>query len=628
MSLHADNTNAILQALQCIDGIDSIDSKNEFTELPNVLDNGEIPLMAIKCSRTGSFGNGLMVATDRRVLWLRKGRSLAVEEMLYAAIASVEAKRPGGTIKLEGSDGKFEIANTTKSLTLPFADFVREKAAGGYTPPEPEPDTDVQPAVEEAFGELLPGLVEEDPRSAAISDALHAIPGIQGIGIKNEFTELLDLMEDDELPKAAMKCVAPGSFGSGLAVATDRRVLWLRKGRNLDVQYVAYSAIVEVNSKEGKIDSELTLVFLNDLGINEEFKLTNATRDLTEFFAGIVSAGINPGTAKAAAIENVLGMMDASDPKSVAIRDALRACDGIEKLAGRREFIELPSVLYDAELPKMLMACFLGRDVGVLVATNDRVIHVRFTKGGKQVSWKQLPYAQINSVDVSDPNDAIRFAGTDDDIRVTKAEPLLVPRFADFVREKVAPYIAAEAEAAEHSQSKANSIMEALRNSGADTAMFSKWEVGALPDILADGELPEKVVGGKYNGSIGILVATDRRLLFVDKGLFGSLQVEDFPYPMIQSVRSTAGAMFGSVTIRTAGGSAMIDDIVKRFASEMAAHVRYKTMGLNGTAAPTAAAGVGGSISIADELLKLAQLRDAGILTDEEFEARKTKLLD
>ena len=35
----------------------------------------------------------------------------------------------------------------------------------------------------------------------------------------------------------------------------------------------------------------------------------------------------------------------------------------------------------------------------------------------------------------------------------------------------------------------------------------------------------------------------------------------------------------------------------------------------------------GSALSVADELLKLAQLRDAGVLTAEEFEAQKAKLL-
>jgi len=43
--------------------------------------------------------------------------------------------------------------------------------------------------------------------------------------------------------------------------------------------------------------------------------------------------------------------------------------------------------------------------------------------------------------------------------------------------------------------------------------------------------------------------------------------------------------------------------------------------------APAAAATSAATVSVADELLKLAQLRDSGILSDSEFEAQKSRLL-
>ena len=123
MSDHDGKAAAIQDALLAIDGIASIENKNEFSELPNVLCDGELPSMAIKCSRAPSVGNGLMIATDRRVVWLRKGRNLVVKQMSYAEMASIEAKRPGGTITFVGSNDKLIIANTTKSLTLGLCGF-------------------------------------------------------------------------------------------------------------------------------------------------------------------------------------------------------------------------------------------------------------------------------------------------------------------------------------------------------------------------------------------------------------------------------------------------------------------------------------------------------------------------
>ena len=185
----------------------------------------------------------------------------------------------------------------------------------------------------------------------------------------------------------------------------------------------------------------------------------------------------------------------------------------------------------------------------------------------------------------------------------------------------------------ERTQTRAKAITEALRLSGVDTAMFGKWEVQALPDILEDGELPLAITSGSYEGtnsrsaSIGVLVATDRRAVFVDKGMLGSLTVEDFPYSAIQSVEASTGMALGSIVIKSAGGSEKISGINKGSTHELANLIRSKAREFQATSAMATATAVAPPVSTADELLKLAQLRDAGVLTDEEFAAQKAKLL-
>ena len=632
---------AIRDALRDADGINELAGRMELVNLPKILNDGELPAMLMACSVDSDIG--LLLGTNERIIhihFIKGGRQISWKHMLsYAELTSVEVSDSGDAIKFSGVAHELRVNNATGSLTSAFADFVREKAAMAHVPQGSHPDGDAVVTKAAAVDELLVGLDADTPKSAAIKDALRAVQGIQGIGIKNEFAELPNALADGELPRAAMKCAFDGSWGSGLAVATDQRIVWLRQGRNVDVRDVSYSAMVSVESKEGKIDGELIVTFVNDLGSLYELKLTNTTKTLTSAFADFVREKVDSDAAKAGAVDRALGLISASDPKAAAIRDALRDADGINELAGRMELVNLPKILNDGELPAMLMACSVDSDIGLLLGTNERIIHIHFIKGGRQISWKHmLSYAELTSVEVSDSGDAIKFSGVAHELRVNNATGSLTSAFADFVREKAASFIAAateaaerslaaETEAAERSLAKAKAVIEALRASGAETAMFSKWEVQALPDLLDDGELPERVVGGKYNGGIGILVATDRRLLFVDKGSFGSLQVEDFPYPTIQSVRSTAGAMFGSITIKSAGSSALIDDIVKRFSHEMANFVRKKAMDFNGTAASVVATGTVNQVSLADELIKLSQLRESGILTDEEFQIQKARLL-
>lgn len=57
----------------------------------------------------------------------------------------------------------------------------------------------------------------------------------------------------------------------------------------------------------------------------------------------------------------------------------------------------------------------------------------------------------------------------------------------------------------------------------------ARREIKELPQILWEDEALEKLVQGKYNDNRGILVATNKRLIFIDKAMLGSrLRVEDF----------------------------------------------------------------------------------------------------
>ena len=458
---HAAKAASINDALLAIDGIRSIDSKNEFAELTNVLGDDELPKMAIRCACVSTgVGNGLMVATNQRVVYLRKGRNLRVRDMWYAAMTSVDAQRAGGNITFSSNAEKLEISYTTKSLTLAFASFVREKVAPSagekFTGPE-SPSTETQSIA----------------KAKAIEAALRTIDRIEEIDSNAELAELPNVLKDNELPEMALKCHVVGKSGVGIVLATNQRVIWLHKGRNLDIKEISYTEIAAVEHLGG----------------------------------GLVFSGDGERLAIGGLTSNPSGLADLVRDKSGLL----------EKVA----------------------------------ATN----------------------------------------------------------------------------------AKTDAINEALRSIDTGGTFSSKWEVKRLPDILGDGELPLMVASGSYKGtrsrsaSIGVLVATDRRLLFVDKGLFNSLTVEDFPYSTIQSVEASTGMMSGSVVIKSAGNAEEIGYIAKDRTHAFASFIREKVAEHQSPLLVTASPNAASLVSVADELLKLAQLREAGILTNEEFEAQKAKWL-
>ena len=170
-----------------------------------------------------------------------------------------------------------------------------------------------------------------------------------------------------------------------------------------------------------------------------------------------------------------------------------------------------------------------------------------------------------------------------------------------------------------------NSVLRKI--DGVDKWM-TRGEIKELPSILWENELPEKLITGRYNNGRGILVATNRRLIFIDKGML-SLKVEDFSYDKIASIESKTGMVFGSLTIYASGNKEKFEyadkELLRGFADFL--RVRISTQKSQSSPVSSPVENSSSTISVADELEKLAGLRDRGIITEEEFSAQKAKLL-
>ena len=138
-----------------------------------------------------------------------------------------------------------------------------------------------------------------------------------------------------------------------------------------------------------------------------------------------------------------------------------------------------------------------------------------------------------------------------------------------------------------------------------------------------ENELPEKLITGTYNNGQGILVATNRRLIFIDKGIL-SLKVEDFSYDKITSIESKTGIVFGRLTIYASGNKEKFEYADKELLRDFAEFLRAEISTQKPQSSPVASSPVENpslTMSVADELEKLAGLRDRGIITEEEFSA-------
>jgi Bacterial PH domain/Short C-terminal domain len=152
-------------------------------------------------------------------------------------------------------------------------------------------------------------------------------------------------------------------------------------------------------------------------------------------------------------------------------------------------------------------------------------------------------------------------------------------------------------------------------------------EIKRLTGYLWEGEAVEQMTTGAYGKGTGLVVLTDRRLLFVQDGML-SKTTEDFPIDKVSSVQWTSGLVLGQITIFASGNKSEIKNVNKDDGKEIVDKIRHR---LSAPApAPALASAPPPMHTPADpmeQLKKLGELRDAGVVTDAEFEAKKADLL-
>ena len=155
---------------------------------------------------------------------------------------------------------------------------------------------------------------------------------------------------------------------------------------------------------------------------------------------------------------------------------------------------------------------------------------------------------------------------------------------------------------------------------------------GEIPYVVAK---QSRVRPGGSLTSPAAIVATDRRVLFRNPKLFGLREnLKEITYDQIGSVTSGKGLFGSKITFQTAYfGNLNIDglsrDDVHKLVDVVHWHVdavKDKAQAQQTVVVQTAA--VQQEASAVDKLKKLAELRDMGIISPDEFEEKKSKLME
>ena len=151
---------------------------------------------------------------------------------------------------------------------------------------------------------------------------------------------------------------------------------------------------------------------------------------------------------------------------------------------------------------------------------------------------------------------------------------------------------------------------------------WTNKEIRALPGILVDDEHIKAITSGMINNATWLGVCTDRRLIFLNRSMFIGTQQVQMPLDRIQSIDHEFGLCFGSMSIFDGVNVFKMGWINKSSVLpfvKVTQEMMYKMHQPKGATTPAA--------DTASQLAKLAELKEKGYLTEEEFQSQKKKLL-
>lgn len=124
-------------------------------------------------------------------------------------------------------------------------------------------------------------------------------------------------------------------------------------------------------------------------------------------------------------------------------------------------------------------------------------------------------------------------------------------------------------------------VMRQLDRLGANSSFWGKAELAELPKIMIQGEVIEHVRHGYYSGGFATLVATNHRLLLIDKKLF-FLTVEDIRYDMIAEVDYGQQVLAATIHVRSFSKDLKFQSLDKRSLRSITHFIQHKIMELRG----------------------------------------------
>lgn len=121
-------------------------------------------------------------------------------------------------------------------------------------------------------------------------------------------------------------------------------------------------------------------------------------------------------------------------------------------------------------------------------------------------------------------------------------------------------------------QSHAERIRDELREVGATFVDLLLPETRSLPFIIHTDEHIRGAVYGRSKDGIGILVATDRRIIFLDKKLL-FMKFDEITYDVVSGISMGFAGLFGTLTLHTRIGDFTLKTLNQKCASNFVEYI-------------------------------------------------------
>lgn len=158
-------------------------------------------------------------------------------------------------------------------------------------------------------------------------------------------------------------------------------------------------------------------------------------------------------------------------------------------------------------------------------------------------------------------------------------------------------------------------IKHQIQKINPDLLSWADEYIAQLPDIFMEDEKIIHIIDGLYNKMVTLLIATDRRVLFKELDM---IDMEVIPHEKITSINLWESV----IEVRTEENIFRLEKSDRDFAEEFCNTLNTFLISQNTPDVEEP------ELSVFDLLEQLGQLRENGILTDDEFTEQKKRLLE